>query len=92
MKKISDERARVKGLQDDTYARMRTLKSDKYGKTKVWGENRCGTVGSAILMPTYQLNCSCESACRAENIFGLCVARPAFPLASNRWRRATSNL
>ncbi len=41
MKKISDERARVKAMQDETYARMRSLKSDKYGKTKVWGENRC---------------------------------------------------
>lgn len=40
MKKINDERARVKGLQDDTYMRMRMLKTDKYGKTKVWGENR----------------------------------------------------
>lgn len=43
MKKISDERTRVKGLQDDTYTRMRTLKTDKYGKTKVWGENRCAS-------------------------------------------------
>jgi len=42
MKKISDERARVKAMQDETYLRMRSLKSDKYGKTKVWGENRCG--------------------------------------------------
>ena len=41
MKKISDERARVKAMQDETYLRMRSLKSDKYGKTKVWGENRC---------------------------------------------------
>ena len=45
MKKISDERARVKAMQDETYLRMRSLKSDKYGKTKVWGENRCAAGG-----------------------------------------------
>ena len=49
MKKISDERARVKGMQDDTYARMRALKSDKYGKTKVWGENRCVCTGHSSI-------------------------------------------
>ena len=41
MAKISDERMRVKALQDDTYQRMHMLKTDKYGKTQVWGENRC---------------------------------------------------
>lgn len=46
MKKISDERVRVKGIQDETYVRMRLLKTDKYGKTKVWGENRCARVKS----------------------------------------------
>ena len=48
MKKISDERARVKAMQDETYTRMRSLKSDKYGKTKVWGENRCGGLPSRL--------------------------------------------
>ena len=41
MKKISDERLRVKGLQDDIYQRLRSSKTDRYGKTQVWGQNRC---------------------------------------------------
>ena len=50
MKKISDERARVKAMQDETYLRMRSLKSDKYGKTKVWGENRCEALLLDVLL------------------------------------------
>ena len=40
LKKISDERQRVKALQDEAYGRIVGARNEKRDKSRVWGDNR----------------------------------------------------
>ena len=42
LRRIQDERARVKTLQDEAYGRMVSARNEIRDKSRTWGDNRCG--------------------------------------------------